>query len=258
LKNIILAISLLLIWANHALSFDFLRAEKAKYEVRYLTLPVVRVSMESTPITEPDSGSYRIYITARTTKFWSMFYPIDNFYWTYLDTIGLPLIYRRNINEKSLKKQSSEQFDHRFNRIYYEGDTAIDHPGDLENFFSALYRLRTAPLYLGMADSFYINVEKASWIARWTVEGIKDIKAGGKQISCYQIDVKFTSKLQDTKRLPTDALSLNLVSEDTILKIYISKDDWRLPINVEYQLTPFDVEAIITEFPKGYLEPENR
>ena len=88
---------------SDAFGFDYQRVEKAKYTVTYLGLPVVRVTMENGPPSVPDSGAYRISIQARTTKFWGLFYSIDNSYRTYLDSTGLPLVYSRNINEKSLQ-----------------------------------------------------------------------------------------------------------------------------------------------------------
>jgi hypothetical protein len=206
------------------------------------------------PISVPDSGAYRIAIEAKTTKFWGLFYPIDNFYWTYLDTIGNPLYYKREIDEKSLKKTTEQDFDHSLNRIYYEGNTAIDHPGRLENFFSGLYGLRAAELKEGYSDSFYVNVEQASWLVKVAVEGTDEMRAGDYDIECHRIDVKFKQLYPEARRLPSDALSYNLISEDTELKIYLSNDDWHLPIRMDYKLSPFDVKAVITEFPEGYPE----
>ena len=241
---------------SDAFGFDYQRVEKAKYTVTYLGLPVVRVTMENGPPSVPDSGAYRISIQARTTKFWGLFYSIDNSYRTYLDSTGLPLVYSRNINEKSLKKITQQSYDHKFNRIYYEGNTAIDHPGRLENFFSGLFHIRMMPLSTGLVDSFYINVEKASWIVVFTVEGTKIIRAKGKRINCRIINIKFKRVNSTAKRLPTDALSYNLISEDTELIIYLSRDIYRLPIKMQYKLSPFDITATITEFPEYFTEQD--
>lgn len=251
-RKLLITIFLSQILVSTVFAFNYSRAEEIKYDVTYLGLPVVRVEVENSPIAEPDSGSYRIFASAKTTKFWSLFYPLENFYWTYLDTLGRPLIYKRIIKEKSYKNSSAQEFDHRFNRIYYEGDTAIDHPGNLQNFFSSVYRLREIPIDYGTADSFYINVEKASWKIKWSVEDREELQVLGREIDCYVVDVKFESMNPNAKRLRTDALSYNLMSEDTELKLYLSNDDWRLPIKMTYKLSPFDIQAKITEFPEGY------
>ncbi|MBD3167991.1 MAG: DUF3108 domain-containing protein [candidate division Zixibacteria bacterium] len=256
LKKLFLILLFLFLMHMEGYCFDYSQDEHSKYSVRFLGFPVVRVNIQNGPI-DSDSGAYRISIEARTTKFWSMFYRVDNFYWTYLDTVGMPVVYKRKIEEKSIKKETEQTFDHRFNRIYYEGNTAIDHPGELENFFSGLFRLRTLPLEVGFRDSFYINAEKAIWMVRSNVLDTVELNHQGRDIECFKVDVEFQRVTPEAKPLPSDVLTLNIVSEDTDLKIYISSDERRLPIKIDYNLSPFNVVASIDEFPDNFQESQN-
>lgn len=254
MKTIITVIVLLAVCSSTSAGFDLTKAESLEYRISYLGIPVVRAYIEGSPIAESDSGFYRISIHARTTKFWSMFYRVDNFYWTYVDSFGTPLVYRRDINEKPIDKQTQQSYDHQYNRIYYEGNTAIDHPGELENFFSGVYRLRIEDLEVGMIDSFYINIEKSIWQVRCKVEKTMEIQMEGMNIECLQIDVKFDPLFPDVNRLKTDILSNKLVNSETVLKIYLTNDRWRLPVRMDYRMSPFDVKATITELPEEYLD----
>jgi len=250
LKEIFLIWMFTLIIIPQCFGFDLSKSEGIDYSVKYLGVLVVRVSIKSEPLVDnPDSGYYRIDIRAKTTKFWGMFYSVDNNYITYLDSLGHPLIYRRFINEKSFKNNSVQRFDNRFNRIYYDGDTAIDHPGDLENLFSGIYGLRLKNLAAGDEDSFCINAEKAAWKVLWAVEDTEKVKIGNKAIPCIRVQVHFIPFVPEAKRLRSDILTNKLVNENTKLTIFFSADKRHLPVKINYKFSPFDVKAVIENFP---------
>ncbi|MCP4633850.1 MAG: DUF3108 domain-containing protein [candidate division Zixibacteria bacterium] len=254
----ILLVLLIFAFSSSALAFDFNNKEEIEYKVTFMGMTVVRAYINGDPVNPSDSGSYRLSIKARTTKFWNMFYPLENYYLTYMDTTGAPLIYRRNINEKSFKNITEQNYDHKLNRIYYEGNTAVDHPGQLENFFSAVYKLRTMPMEIGVIDSFYLNIEKAAWLVIVTVEGNKSINVLDEKTDCFEIDAKFVPMNQTANRLPTDILTNKLVNSGTDLTLFISNDERRVPAKMVYNMTPFDVNVTVTKYSFGESEHNNR
>lgn len=224
-----------------------------EYSVKYLGMTAVRASAELERISyDGNTEVDHLILKAKSTKLYSLLYRVENEYETFIDSqSGYPIRYLRRIDEGSLRGNFSTNFYQDEKRAVYDSVEEVRLQDRSHDFFSAILYLRKQELNPGDDYSFLLNVDRYDWEVTATVLGAEEYKIDRKRLPAKIVQVRFRYLGPKPKpKIDTDILTYNLVNENAKLKIFISDDEDRLPLRMEYQLWPFSVKAYMNHLPK--------
>lgn len=224
-----------------------------EYSVKYLGMTAVRATAELERISyDGNTEVEHLLLKAKSTKVYSLLYRVENEYETFIDShSGYPIRYLRRIDEGSLRGNFTTNFYQDEGRAVYDSVEEVKLQERSHDFFSAILYLRRQKLNPGDSYSFLLNVDKCDWEVTATVAGEEEYKIDRKRLSAKIVQVGFRYLGPKPKpRIDTDILTYHLVDEEAKLKIFISDDENRLPLRMEYQLWPFSVKAYMNHLPK--------
>jgi len=166
--------------------------ERLTYNVAWLGIPVGEVSMAITGVQEINGRkAYRIELRAKTNKFCSHIYPVDDKYISYMDVENLSTL-RHEVSRREgrYKKDAVTDFDQENHRAYFrnlldgsEKDFSI--PANVQDTLTAIYYFRTINVSLGdkvnyevasdeKVYSLYGSIEKKEFIR---IRGLRTFEA---------------------------------------------------------------------------------
>lgn len=216
--------------------------EKMQLSIRYLGIPVVDVSMET--------SSDRLVVQAESTALASLAADMNNSYIINYEDNFLPKSYKKIIKQKDYRENritSYNRKDQTANRVSFIDSTlSVHYPilPDTRDFFSALSYLRYVQQESG---TITLDANKLLWSAKFRLLKNETLKTNIGKIKCDKYLVEFT-KLTDAKRERSDMLTNNLVDEEKQLYLWLTKDNKRIPVKVKFQMSPFSVYWHLTEY----------
>jgi hypothetical protein len=230
-----------------------LGAQTWEYSVKYLGMTAVRATAELERISyDGNTEVNHLLLKAKSTKLYSLLYRVENEYETFIDSqSGYPIRYLRRIDEGSIRGNFTTNFYQDEGRAVYDSVDEVKLQKRSHDFFSAILYLRRQELNPGENYSFLLNVDRYDWEVTATVSGAEEYKIDGNRLPAKIVQVGFRYLGPKPKpKIETDILTYHLVDEGAKLKIFISDDENRLPLRMEYQLWPFSVKAYMNHLPE--------
>jgi hypothetical protein len=224
-----------------------------EFSVKYLGMTAVRASAELERISyDGNTEVEHLLLKAKSTKVYSLLYRVENEYETFIDSqSGYPIRYLRRIDEGSIRGNFTTNFYQEEKRAVYDSVEEVRLQDRSHDFFSAILYLRRQRLNPGDSYSFLLNVDRYDWEVTATVAGAEEYKIDRKRLPAKIVQVGFRYMGPKPRpQIDTDILTYNLVDEKAKLKIFISDDENRLPLRMEYQLWPFSVKAYMNHLPE--------
>jgi len=221
--------------------------EQLTAEITFLNIPVAIATLQVTQETlEGDQSSYHLAITAKSTPFYSLLYPVDNRYdsfftWPHFRTSR----YERHIREPGVDLQRVVRYQN--GQAIADGEEPVSVPRDVRDLFSALYALRGQPLKENQVIDSPMDLDGQLWVVRATVLGRERVKSRRDVHIAIKVMVRFLSPKQAQRtRRASDVLTNNLVKERTKLTIWFSDDEQRIPLKAQYRFSPFFIKAVFS------------
>lgn len=216
--------------------------EKIKLSIRYLGIPVVNVSMQ----TSSDS----LIVHAESTALASLAADMNNSYMINYENNFLPKTYKKIIEQKDYQENRVTSYNRKeqtAKRVSFIDSTQnVNYPilQHTRDFFSALSYLRHAQKESG---TIILDANKLLWSSKFKLLKTETLKTKIGKIKCDKYLVEF-SKLSNKKRERSDMLTNNLVDEEKKLYLWLTKDNKRIPVKAKFQMSPFSVYWHLTEY----------
>ncbi|TET68061.1 MAG: DUF3108 domain-containing protein [Candidatus Zixiibacteriota bacterium] len=228
-------------------------AEVWEYSVKYLGMTVVRATGQLERISyEGNTEVDHLLLKAKSTRVYSLLYRVDNEYETFVDSnTGYPIRYLRRINEGSIRGNFTTNFDQEREVAIYDSVDEVKLLQKSHDFFSAILFLRRQKLDLGDTYTYNLNVDRYDWEVTVKVTEEKRYKIDKRTLPAKVLEVRFRYLGPASKpNIDTDILTYHLVDERAKLKIFLSDDENRFPLRLEYKLWPFSVKASLNHLPR--------
>jgi len=210
--------------------------DRYSFAIRYLGLKIADVQL----IDIRNQEESRIEVKAKSVSIGNILFKINNKYIIIYKEDYIPQEYYKSIKQKGFNQEkttlwfpSEKKMEIRIDinpikNFHYEEDRFHD-------FFSALLYIR-AHVVPKESEEIFVYANNNIWIAQIKNLG-QDIVARKEAIK-YSIDFRQKS---NNKKQRSDVLTNNLVKEDSTLYLWFTDDDKRLPIQAEYDSSPFSV-----------------
>jgi len=211
-----------------------LAAETLHLSIRYLGMPVVRVTM-----TDQDST---LLVTAKATTVATIAAKMNNRYEVHYRGSYLGESYKKRIKQKGYQEDREIRYMRdagtakRTSRISPSRNRIYPIQSDCRDFFSALYFLRTAKQDAG---SLCLDAVGMMWDVTYKVVKHETIQTALGKVPARKMKMNF-SKREDRDTERSDMLTNNLVSDRT-LYFWFSDDDRNIPVKAVFKMSPFSV-----------------
>lgn len=211
--------------------------EKLTYRAHYGVLNAATITMEvlSNPEKVNGAPAYHIKGTGITHAGYDWFFPVQDYYESYIDLNSLlPQKYVRNVREGGYKDSEFATFDHKRKKVYsskgsFEADSAF------QDVLSAIYYLRNAnvrDLNVGQYFDLTFYLDKQVYTTR--------VKYAGKEVISTDLG-KFNALIFKPKVL-VDRVFPN---EDA-LTVWVTDDANLIPLRIKTELMVGSLKADIT------------
>ena len=218
------------------LIFSSLSAERLSFAIEYLNFTVATLDIEKTDST--------ISVQSSSSKFISLFTSsYENYYTTEIDSLFLPIIYKKSINQKNFQEEAIITYYHDiFTANYKDSITNMERNynilEDSREFFSALYYLRT----LNLKEDNNLTLDVAGKIVLLSTKYIESetIKTNIGRRNTNKIELYF-KWYDNTQKMRSDILTNNIWLEDNTLTFWFTDDEKQIPVKAQYNMKPFSV-----------------
>ena len=222
------------------------REESFTFSIRYLRLKVTEVTMTDRFF---DDTGY-LEVKAKSAGLGNLLFRVDNIYSIIYQDDYVPLEYAKAIKQKNFSQHRINHFDPEKGLINTVTDgipnsEVLEIGGIYRDFFSALLYLRREG-GSGESRELQIYANNNIWIARVEYAGTE--KISGRMSNKYSID--FHRKTSNTTQR-SDVLTNNIVKEESTLNIWFTDDEESLPIQAEYEASPFSLYWVLENYRTG-------
>ncbi len=145
----------------------------------YITVGDGSMKINENNVTIGNRNTMQITGTARSRRFFNLFFRVDNHYETYIDEKALiPWYFMRDVSEGGYKRNESTTFNHYDNQASFNGKT-ISTPDYIQDIISAFYFARTFDYSnIEPGDEFEVSFlfKDSVYITKIVFEGREKIK----------------------------------------------------------------------------------
>ena len=215
-------------------------AETMTFTIEYLGITAANVSFHH--------DNERITINTSSTKFAGLFASsFDNTYTTTIDSLFLPKVYQKNIQQSNFIERSVTVYDFEklqaiFVDTHNDNKTIYDINNDTRDFFATLYYLRT--LDLKQDHSLTVDAAGKIWIINIKYIKNEQIKSAIGNHQTKKVMATFTP-YNNKEKMRSDIFTNNLVSPDNTLYIWFTDDETQIPVRTQYNMKPFNINWVI-------------
>ncbi len=215
--------------------------EKFTYDISYGFIHAGTGSMEVVRLIEyANRPCYQIVSRAKSNKFFSTFYRVDDRVETIVDAVGLfTWRFEKNLREGSYRSDREYEFNQREHVVYYKNDTMAV-PPFVQDALSVLYYVRTQELEPG----------RSLFLENFT---------DGKQ---YTLEVRVLGRERVTVKAGTfDCLvvepllqSVGVFKHEGKLKVWVTDDRLKMPVLMKSRVLVGSISAELTDYRLGEIE----
>ena len=215
--------------------------EKLSFDINYGFVNAGMATMEVVALIEYESRPcYQIITKAKSNKFFSSFYKVEDRVESIVDAIGLySWRFEKNLREGSYRSDRMYSFNQRENLVYYNKDTTEVAPY-VQDALSIMYYIRTQDLKVG--ESFFID----NYIdgKKYKTE-IKTIKKETIKVDAGSFDCILVEPLMQ---------SVGVFKHSGKLKVWLTDDRLKMPVLMKSKVLVGSISAELTDFQLGDIE----
>ncbi|MBW6516217.1 MAG: DUF3108 domain-containing protein [Candidatus Cloacimonetes bacterium] len=206
------------------------------FAIRYLGLKVADVRLNDTRT----QNEGRIDVIAKSVSLGNILFKINNKYSVEYQRDYIPYSYSKSIEQKNFTQEKTTLWFPLEKRMEIKVDNTLASHFHYEeeqfhDFFSALLYIRDHIVSKEPQD-IYIYANSNFWVAQ--ISKLGEDKIGKRNTIKYSINFQQSSNNQKQR---SDVLTNNIIKEDNTLYLWFTDDDERLPLQAEYDTSPFSV-----------------
>jgi hypothetical protein len=227
--------------------FAVLKAETIHFTIDYMGLSVANIRFENERLEE---GSL-LTVNASSTRLSSVFaISFDNVYEILSDSLFLPVVYSKNIDQRNFKEISQTMYCFmELEADFHDTVSGKRHNyrinDDTRDIFTALFYMRTLDLRENI--SFSIDAAGKMWTITSRFLGTEQLRTTIGSFMTNRVEISF-EQYDDTRGLRSDILTNNLVNEDNRLIFWFTDDERQIPVRASYNMRPFNVNWTIRNY----------
>lgn len=201
--------------------------EKLKYDLRYSIFKGGEATLKATSATYENKPAIHYHLEGKTTGVTDRLFSVHDIYESFVNPeTSLPYLFIRNVKERNYRYYNETRFFHDNDSLFSQRSGGKKVPADMVDFLSAFFYLRQHH-YLDKLDhgeEFTIPVYHADEYFMMTVKylGTERIKSKMGVKECHVI----------SPRVATG----KLLKRSDGLKFYITKDEERIPLLLEFDM----------------------
>ncbi|MCB5251289.1 MAG: DUF3108 domain-containing protein [Candidatus Cloacimonadales bacterium] len=218
-----------------------LSSEEMIFNINYIGIPVSKLEIH-------DKNNV-LKINAKSTTITNFLSEeINNTYEINYSEDYLPLIYKKQINQVKFRENSITTYKQN-SATYYDSISKIEDfyqtEQDSREIFTALFYIR----YLNLKEKQTINIDvnRNLWKVETKFVNYSTLNSPIGKKQCFLIKLSF-KKVLYRNDYKSDILSNNLVSDINNLYFWITNDAQRLPLKAKYDMSPFSVIWLLTNY----------
>ncbi len=223
--------------------------EQLEYHMEYMNLHVASLFFEM----KDDLENYLLMVAAKSTGKANFLFSLNNAYETVMkkNTL-LPIRVEKQIRQKNISHDLKIAYDHPAGRASLADSVSWDIPHNCYDYFTMLYFLRT--LSLDKFHSLRFSLDSEYLISEVTVslksEGeLVTVPAG--QFNTVRLELSFTQQTKEYRPWKTDILTNRLAKPGSLVTIWFSHDDLRLPVKISYGNSLIKTSIELNSYSRG-------
>ncbi len=199
---------------------------------------------------------YKLSVKAQSIWFATKLFKIDNNYKTYFKTENfLPLKSIKNINQKNIQHELTINFDHQIHQASINDSIFWIIPNPCYDYFSMLYFIRSLPWNKDDTLSFFLDSEYLiSKVEAVVMPENKILKVPCGKFKTIKIQMKFQLLTKKNRPWKTDIITNRLAKPGSKLNIWLSDDEFRLPLKISYFQSLANTKIILNSFSRRNLD----
>ena len=228
--------------------------EQLVYHMEYMNFHVAMLFFKINSGSEiNDSEHYHLTVSAKSTGKAKFLFSINNVYETVLDKNKmLPVWAIKKIRQKNIKHELTIKYNHSAHQASLADSIFWFIPSDCYDYFSMLYFLRTlSPQQLEFfrffLDSEYLISEVE--VALKSENEILNVPAG--QFKTTRVEITFTPWSKEKRPWKTDLLTNRLAKPGSVVTMWFSEDDFRLPLKISYGNSIVKTFIVLNSYSRG-------
>ncbi|HDQ00411.1 MAG TPA: DUF3108 domain-containing protein [bacterium] len=223
-------------------------SEILNYKMEYLNLHVANLNFSQKMDTA--AGKNYLNVTAKSTPGTQLLFSVDNYYQLEIDRESfLPLRIEKRVCQKNVLYNLILKFDHQNHRIAKDDsiEWAIQEP--CFDYFSMLYFLRAKSL--DQTDTVKLFIDSEFLIYKVNARFSKNqqtmtVPAG--RFKVIPVRVTFEKTNNEQRPWKTDLLTNRLAQSGSTLIIWLTADELRIPVRLEYERSMLKTQLVLKSF----------
>ncbi len=248
IKNILFALWILYAAQLHAQrTASHFPGEELSYKIEFLNLRAGSMDFRIHDIERMDSTDvYHLSVRAETNSLFSPLFGIQNNYESYFDTSDfMPRLFKKNVRQKNIQQEATIWYDYGEKKAFMSDSIFWAIPTPCLNFFSMLYFLRNQRYDYGDTLWFHMDSENLPSLSSATIVDRKEISTPAGKFPAEGVQLIFTALGTSTRPWKTDLLTNRLANPGSIMTIWLSTDERRLPVRIEFMQKQFNVRLVL-------------
>lgn len=206
-----------------------------------------------------EDGGVILKASMRTTALYRRFFWADNAYVTYTDAELLPQRLRKEIRQKNLSHTMDITYDHQTQTACTADDRQWQAPRGTKDILSLVYHLRTFPLPEGETRAYTLDGEGLTWELTAENIGREEVNTPAGKAVADRVVLRFAASSSNKWRAwKTDILTNRLSGAATGVTIWFSVAGDRVPMQMIFPASPFDLRMILMRCEGASLASEGR
>jgi len=239
---------------NNSINFY---GERLNFKMEYLNMKVANLEFFITSANKNiNIPQYQLSVKAQSTAFATKLFKIDNVYRTFFDAkYFLPRKSVKNINQKNIQHKLVIDFDHNIHQASINDSIFWTLPNPCYDYFSMLYFIRSASWNKGDTLNFFLDSEYLiSQVEAVITSEYKTLKFPCGKFKTIKIQLRFQLLTKIERPWKTDIISNRLAKPGSKLNIWLSDDEYRLPLKISYFQSLAKTKLILNSFSRRNLD----
>ncbi len=219
--------------------------ELLEFSIDYGVINAGGASLEILDIVEYQGHRcYHIQSRATSNRFFSSFYKVRDKVVSYLDVNHqFSRYFSKRLREGNYRKTVEISFDHVEEKAHYADGNVFDTVSGVQDVLSAFFYVRTLDLEVGAVYDVPTHSSRKTYDLKVIVHGMETVEVGAGTFECFVVEPKIIGD--------------GLFKHEGKLTIYISADEYKMPVLMKTKVPVGSIDASLTEYRLGRpLRPE--
>ena len=220
--------------------------EKLEYSVNYGFINAGNAVMEiDTVIDIRGRKCFRVTSTARSNKFFSTFYRVNDRVLSFIDVEGIySLWFEKHLREGNFKSDRWISFHQDKNIAVTNKQDTLKVPEYVQDVLSAMYYIRTQPLEVGKSLLVDNHTDNKNYPLEVKILRKEKIKVGAGKFECFVVE-------------PLLQEGAGVFQHKGKLTVWLTDDQYRLPVLMKSKIFVGSISAELERYSVGKIESQD-